>query len=257
MIHENLTYQINGSLFTVHNQLKNIWEERVYQQALQLELQSQGLKAETEKKFEVFYFDKRVGLYFLDLLVEETVIVELKAVPEVLPLHKAQLISYLKGYNKPVGILANFGEKSLNHQTFPNKLQKAPLKDTFDFSKVELKNKEEFQDLFIMANRILMTMGAGYLRQVYRRAFYYELQMAQIDFELIKQVTATYRYHILKSKEVGFFRIGDLLLSVVAVKAFDQLTLSKFSHFLKFFNCKKGLIFNFRAMHLDYRYLEQ
>jgi GxxExxY protein len=52
-----------------------------------------------------------VGFYYLDVLVEDTVIVELKAVPEVLALHKAQLISYLKGYNKPLGILANFGSE--------------------------------------------------------------------------------------------------------------------------------------------------
>jgi len=53
-MHENLTYQINGCLFTVYNQLKNLWNEKVYEQALQLELQTQGLKAETQKEFEVF-----------------------------------------------------------------------------------------------------------------------------------------------------------------------------------------------------------
>jgi GxxExxY protein len=102
-----------------------------------------------------------------------------------------------------------------------------------------------------------VTLGIGYFHQVYRRAFYYELKMAQINFEVIKCVMATYLEKALKSKEVGFFRIGDLLLSVVAVKALNQLTLSKFSHFLRYFNCQRGLIFNFNAMYLDYRYLER
>jgi GxxExxY protein len=61
-MHNNLTYQINGCLFTVYNQLKNIWNEKVYEDALQLQLQSQGLKAECQKKFEVFYFDSWVLL---------------------------------------------------------------------------------------------------------------------------------------------------------------------------------------------------
>ncbi|MEK8018656.1 MAG: GxxExxY protein [Candidatus Parabeggiatoa sp.] len=256
-MYNNLTYQINGCLFTVYNQLKNIWNEKVYEEALRLELQSQGLKAETQKEFEVFYFDKRVGLYYLDILVEDIIIVELKAVHEVVALHKAQLISYLKGYNKPVGILANFGEKSLYYQTFPNKFaQKTPLTDTFDFSKVQFKGKEEFKDLLLIANRILVTLGTGYFPQIYRRAFYYELESAKIQFEVIKKLIATYRNHALAPKEVNFFILGDLLLSVVTVKTLNPLTLSRFAYHMRYLNCKRGLIFNFNAVCLDYRYLE-
>jgi len=95
-MYENLTYQINGSLFRVHNTLRNIWKEEVYEQALQLELQKQGLQAECQKEFEIFYFAQRVGYYRIDILVENVIILELKAVPKVLFLHQAQLISYLK-----------------------------------------------------------------------------------------------------------------------------------------------------------------
>jgi GxxExxY protein len=258
-MHDNLTYQINGCLFKVYNQLQNIWQEEVYEEALHLELQNQKLQAETQKNFEVFYFDKRVGVYWVDVLVENTVIIELKAVPEMLPVHKAQLISYLKGYNKPIGILANFGGKSFQKQTFPNNLaQKTPLIDTFDFDKVQLKGKEDIKELLLIANRILITLGAGYLPQIYRRAFYYELEMAGMDFDAIKEVKAIYNDRPLSCKEVHkevyFFRIGTLLLSVETVNELNPLTLSKFSHYIKYLNCKKGLIFNFNAVCLDYRY---
>jgi GxxExxY protein len=122
---------------------------------------------------------------------------------------------------------------------------------------VQLKGKEEFKELLLIANRILVTLGVGYFHQVYRHAFYYELKIAQIDFEMIEGITATYHDKTLKSKEIGFFRIGNLLLSVVAVKALNQLTLSKFSHFVRYFNCQRGLIFNFNAMYVDFRYLER
>lgn len=161
---EDLTYKINGCLFTAYNKLGNIWKEEVYEKALHLELQSQGLKAERQKEFEVFYFDTRVGEYRLDLLIQDQVIVELKAVPEIFPLHQAQVISYLKGYDKPVGILANFGGMSLEHRTFPNKRHlKTPLRDDFDFDKIQLESKDEIKDL--------LADGESYFSDVGRRLF--------------------------------------------------------------------------------------
>ena len=128
---ESLTYAINGCLFKVHTALGNIWNEYVYEKALESELRSQGLAVQRQKEFEVFYFDKQVGRYRTDLLVEDTVIVELKAVPRLLPPHRAQLISYLQGFAKPLGILAHFGDASLEHATHPNKTdQKIPLYPT-------------------------------------------------------------------------------------------------------------------------------
>ena len=257
-MHENLTYKINGCIFKVYNTLGKIWNEDVYEQALQLELQTQGLQAERQKEFEVFYFDKRVGNYRIDIIVQDTVIIELKAVPEIIPLHQAQLISYLKGYNKPIGILANFASNMLYHKTFPNILaQKNALKDKFDFSKVQLKEKEKIRELLFIANRILTTLGIGYFSQIYRRAFYYELKSSGIEFEIIKEVTATYSEHVLSSKSVNFFIIGDLLLSVVAVQEITKLIIAKFDNYIKHLKCKRGLIFNFNAINLNYRYLEK
>jgi GxxExxY protein len=157
-MYDDIVYKINGCLFTVYNTLGNIWQEEVYEKALQLELQAQGLKAERQKEFEVFYFDTQVGQYRVDLLVEENIIVELKVVPEIFPLHQAQLISYLKGYNKSLGLLANFGDSSLYYRIFPNKLsQKTTLKDEFDFDKVQLHEKERIKELLLIANRFIMS----------------------------------------------------------------------------------------------------
>ena len=256
-MYEDLTYTINGCLFSVYNTLGNIWKEEVYEKALHLELQSQGLQAERQKEFEVFYFDKRVGHYRVDLLVAENVIVEIKAVPEIFPLHQAQLISYLKGYNKPVGILSNFGGKSLEHQTFPNRLDlKNAVEDRFDYEKLTLTGKEKIKELLFMANRVFITLGAGYFHQIYRRALYHELKTAQIAFEVIKEVTAHYRDTLVGTREVNFFRVGDLLLSAVAVDELNQLILLKFRHYIKHLQCKQGLIVNFNATVLDFRYFE-
>ena len=255
IMHEKLTYAINGCLFEVFRKLGNIWNEDVYESAAELELRSLGMKTERQKEFDVFYFDKNVGTYRTDMLVEDTVIVELKAVPDISPLHKAQLIAYLKGMNKPLGILVNFGGFKAECQTFPNILHlRTPLRDDFDFDKIRLEGKESIKELLLMANRILTTLGAGYFHQIYRRAFYYELKEAGIDFKIHKAISAQYKNKTIGSKEVNFFIIGDMLLSVIAVKEMDGLILNKLCNYGHYLRRKRGLIFNFNALHLDFRY---
>lgn len=244
-------------MFEVYNSLGNIWSEKIYEKSLQLELQAQGLRAERQKTFEVFYFDKRVGYYKMDLLVEDTVIVELKKVAKILPLHQAQLISYLKGYNKPLGILANFGPEGVEHQTFPNSFESEnAVTDRFDYDKINLRNKERIKDLLLMANRIFTTLGAGYFHQVYRRVFHYELSMAGVDFVIDKELKAFHRNTPVGSIEVNFFRMGDLLLSVVAVDELDRSILLGLRNCIKALKCRRGLIFNFKSTILDFRYFE-
>ncbi len=190
------------------------------------------------------------------MLVEDKVIIELKVAPKILPLHQAQLISYLKGYDKPLGILVNFGSTSVENRTYPNKLHlKNPLRDDFDFDKIRIKGKEKIRDLLFMANRILITLGAGYFHQIYRRAFYYELKNAGISFDIAKEITAKYQDEILGEKEVNFFIINDLLLSIVAVKEFNEVILSGFRNYVSYLGLKRGLIFNFNSLCLDFMYV--
>lgn len=257
MIHEKLTYAINGCLFKVYNALGNIWPEEVYERALLLELQARNLRVERQHQFEIFYFDTSVGTYRLDLLVNETVIIELKAVPELLPLHRAQLLSYLKGCDKPLGILANFGGACVEHETMPQADHlSAALTDRFDYDNLPQPNKDRIKDLLFIANRVLITLGPGYLAQVYRRALYYELKTAGCEFGTIKEVSANYRQQAVGSRYVNFFEIGDLLLSVVTVKEIDALMLLRFRNYIKHLRCRRGLIINFCNTVLDFRYLE-
>lgn len=256
-MYDDLVYKINGCLFAVYNALGTIWSEDVYEKAVSIELEAQGLKAECQKEFEVFYFDRQVGQYRLDLLVEDKIVIELKAVPGVFPLHQAQLISYLKGYHKPLGILANFGQSPFYYRVFPNKLeQKTALRDTFTFEKVQIPGKERIRELLFMANRILVTLGPGYLPQVYRRAWYYELRTAGVEFEVIKEMTAEYRRQAIGAQEVYFFRIGDLLASAIAVNELTNALVLKFRYYIKQLHCQRGLIVNFQALQMDCRYIE-
>ena len=158
--------------------------------------------------------------------------------------------------SKPLGILANFGGTSVEHATYPNKTdRKKALIDQFDFEKIRINEKEDIKDLLLMANRILVNLGPGYLHQIYRRAFHWELKQSGAAFEAANTVIAKYRNEKVGEKAVNFFIIGDLLLSLVALKELNNLTVSRFRNYIRHFHLKRGLIINFNAIHLDFRYL--
>ena len=110
MKHQDLTSKIIECAYKVHNTLGFGFLEAVYQNALLIELQKAGLRAEKEKKIQVYYDNQLVGDYLADIIVEDKVILELKSVKDLHDAHSAQLINYLKATGIEVGLLINFGQ---------------------------------------------------------------------------------------------------------------------------------------------------
>ena len=106
-----LTYAINGAIFEVNKILGPGFLEKVYENALLIELKNRGIKAESQAPIKVTYKDALVGDYIADLLVEDRVIIELKTVEKLEKIHEAQLLNYLKATGKRVGLLVNFKNK--------------------------------------------------------------------------------------------------------------------------------------------------
>jgi GxxExxY protein len=110
LLHEDLTKKIIGCFYNVYNELGYGFLEKVYENALKIELEKAGLKVETQKKIEVYYKSEKVGHYVADLVVNDSVILELKATP-IIEAHILQLFNYLKATDIEVGLLLSFGEK--------------------------------------------------------------------------------------------------------------------------------------------------
>ena len=108
MEEEEITFKIRGCVFEVFRVLGAGFLEQVYQQALLHELEVQGLRAEGQRALEVTYKGKSVGVYLADILVEDRIVLELKAVQSLTKAHEAQLLNYLKASGKRVGLLVNF-----------------------------------------------------------------------------------------------------------------------------------------------------
>jgi GxxExxY protein len=103
-----ITYKVNGAVFEVNRLLGPGFLEKVYENALLIELRERGLKAESQVPIRVSYKGEEVGEYFADIIVENELILELKAVQCLEKIHEAQLLNYLKATGKKLGLLINF-----------------------------------------------------------------------------------------------------------------------------------------------------
>ncbi|HVV53833.1 MAG TPA: GxxExxY protein [Mucilaginibacter sp.] len=114
--HSELTHKIIGCAMQVHSFLGNGFQEIIYQRALTLEFSKTGLSHAREPEMPIYYKDylEPIGLRRVDFLVEDKVLVELKAISQLEDVHLVQILNYIKAYKLEIGLLINFGEKSLN-----------------------------------------------------------------------------------------------------------------------------------------------
>ena len=111
LLHKGITEAILKVYYEVYNELGAGFLEKVYQNAMYFELKEKGFKVEAQKQIKVYFKKQLVGEYFSDLLVEDKVIVELKATEMLMDVHLAQIMNYLKATEIEVGLLLNFGEE--------------------------------------------------------------------------------------------------------------------------------------------------
>ena len=111
LLHKELTDKILQCFFEVYNRLGYGFLEKVYENSLMIELIKRGLYAEKQRPVKVYYEEKIVGDYYADIIVNNTIILELKAAECIIEEHELQLINYLKATDKEIGLLLNFGKK--------------------------------------------------------------------------------------------------------------------------------------------------
>tara|TARA_B100000315_G_C14514119_1_gene558396 strand:+ start:984 stop:1358 length:375 start_codon:yes stop_codon:yes gene_type:complete len=111
---ETLTYKIRGVIFKVYNVLGPGFKEAVYHNSLLEEFSKQDIKYKNKERIKIYYNDKQVGVYEPDFIVEDKVIIEIKAVDIMPDVFERQLYSYLKATKYKIGILINFGSEKLD-----------------------------------------------------------------------------------------------------------------------------------------------
>lgn len=120
MKHEELTHKIIGCAMKVHSTLGNGFQEVIYQRAMAIEMMKQNLSFQREMEMDIFYEGENIGTRRVDFFVEGEIMVELKALINLEDVHLAQAMNYCQAYNLPIGLLLNFGSKSLQFKRVYN-----------------------------------------------------------------------------------------------------------------------------------------
>ena len=116
VVYKELSYQIMAAVFEVYNTLGFGFLEKVYERALLKELCLRGIPVEAQKEIKVFYKGDEIGTYFADLVVNDEILLELKAVESLNNIHKAQVLNYLKATGFKLGLLINFGRERVEYE---------------------------------------------------------------------------------------------------------------------------------------------
>lgn len=125
LIYEKESYDIRGACFAVYNALGGGIKEKIMERALIKELTFRRLTIETQKRIDISYRDEKVGTYIPDIVVNDTIILELKSKPFITTEDKKQFWGYLKGSEYKLGFLINFGPKKLTIERFASSFNKS------------------------------------------------------------------------------------------------------------------------------------
>ncbi len=120
MLYEDITKKVIGCAIEVHKRLGNGFQEVIYQRALEIEMRLASLQFEREMNMPVFYRQEQIGTRRVDFFVENKIMVEIKAIIKLEDVHLAQAMNYLEAYKMEIGLLLNFGAKSLEFKRVHN-----------------------------------------------------------------------------------------------------------------------------------------
>lgn len=249
-LHRELTEKIIGVYYNVYNNLSHTYPEFIYENAMMDDLRHAGISCVRQDEYEIYYKDWLVGKQRLDIFVANEVVVELKVVPKLTPLHQAQTISYLKTTGKQVGLLLNFGGST------PEIKRVIFTKDFLTYGKSSLKQTERIsRDLLFpqLSYQIIgglfevhRLLGPGYIHRIYANATYREMQAMGLNAIPQKKMTVFYRNKSVGNISLGHLLIEDkIMLFPVAVKDIQQLNPANLRLWAQSQKVSLGILANF------------
>ncbi len=261
LIHPELSYQVRGVMLEVYNALGPQLKEAYYRDAIAIELKECGIACAREKPFEVFYRNERIGLYYVDVWVENgKLLLELKVASQIEAIHKAQAISYLKVTGADLAVVGNYGAASFEDKRLPNFLRNARGDFQWQAQMATAFEKHLYPELVDTirqaCHRVHWTLGTGFFHQVYRRAVTIELRHNGLSFDIIKHLPIAYKGHELGQQNVRLIIIEDnIALAAFAVKDTQEALQEQFKAYLRHLRLKLGIFANFYGTHPAVKYI--
>lgn len=256
LIYPELSYNIQGACYDVYNELRYLeLSEKGWESALLIALEERGVSAGRQVEYELRYKGYRIGRFFGDILVEDKLLLELKAATTLLPIDEAQMIAYLKVTELKLGLLINFGGSSLEIERIPNFIQErsAGQPQSNPTQPVDqLLYGDLTGELRALLYEVHTELGPGFMHMHYRRATQIELRLRQIPYEVKRELTIQFRQQPIEKRETRLIVVDNkALLAAIAVREITPLLKGRFRQYLRLLGLKLGLIANFHASSLQ------
>jgi len=257
LLHADLTYEIRAVLFHVGNHLWPGLPEEDVQKAVSIGLTRRKIPHSLEEQFHVYYRGVEVGRYYCDIAVGRKVILELKVVPALTGLHRAQIISYLRVTGADVGLLVNFGSPRVEIERYTYVYAQRRPDFTWQLQPPDdptLLYADLVGHLYESLHRVHYELGPGFFHHVYRRATQVELNEQHISFEFIREISVFYEGEYLSTQKCRLLIVEDkIIVAAFAVREMSPAFDVTMRRYLSHFNKKLGLLANFHGERLDIR----
>jgi GxxExxY protein len=214
-----------------------------------------GIPCRQQDEYKVYYKEKLVGLQQLDLFVAGDVVVETKVTPQLLKIHKAQTISYLKVTNKKVGLLFNFGcpkpefeRLYFEERPIQNKNITLPINWPADFLAPEL-TYNIIGGLYEVHN----VLGPGFIHRIYANAVHHELSLRGLEILPRKEYQVIYRNDPIGEIKFNHIQVGNsLMIFPVAIQNINDLNIENLKTWMLVQNINLGIVANFHPPSLEF-----
>jgi GxxExxY protein len=256
IIYPELSYQVQGAMYDVYNALRyQELSEAGWEKALMIALADRGVSARQQAEYELRYKGYRVGRYFVDVVAEEKIVLELKIEDHLLPIDVAQVLTYLRVTGLKLGILVNFGMNSIEIQRIPNFVNRQPVlspQATPGCPAQDLQHSALTGAIRALLYEVHGELGPGFMHMHYRRATQIELRQHNIPYEVKKEITVAFRGQPIETRETRLLIVDEkVLLSPIAIKTITPTLKARFHQYLHVLGLKLGLIANFHASSLE------
>jgi GxxExxY protein len=251
LLHKKTTGNIIGVYYDVYNGTGRTYPEYIFENAMVGDLQALHIPCHRQDEYRVFYKEKLVGVQQLDLFVASEIVVELKVAPTLLPIHKAQAISYLKVVGKRVGLLFNFGSPEPDFERLyfePRQPQDNPV--------AAIRGLPEFPDNYLKPEltydiinglfEVHTTLGPGFIHRIYANACYHELQLRGVEVRPRKNYQVIYRGRTIGEIKFGHLLVdGSVFVFPVAVQNANDIRINNLKDWMHAENIPLGILANF------------
>ena len=249
---KDLTGRVIGAGMAVHRKFGPGLDEADYERTLSLELHALGIAHECQVPLPLFYKGTLLDCgYRMDLVLPGLLLLELKAMDKLHPLHEAQLLTYLRLSSLPLGLLMNFGSLLLKDSIVRRANTRAAPQSSAPFQASRSTMDELSRAVVEAAVEVQNQLGAGLLRSAYETCLHYELGLRGIKVERNQPVNLIHREQlILSSKQVPLMVENSLMVACYCVEKMEALYIAKARSLLKASAAETGLCINFHASNL-------